>query len=103
LLVHGPLSLVLMLAALRASLIQIQLQSSSSAKTAAQSAGWIPMTKSINYSNLAPLYVDEEMRVCLRRATKPPDGPDLRWDVWVEGPEGRLAVKATAVTTGSTP
>lgn len=92
LLVHGPLSLVLMLAALRASLVQLQTAS------AAGNPLRMPGVKSIRYSNLAPLYVDEEMKVCLRRTR--PDGDELGWDVWVEGPEGGLAVKGTAVTTG---
>ncbi|GAB1320150.1 HotDog domain-containing protein [Madurella fahalii] len=92
LLVHGPLTLVLMLAALRASLTQLQTASVVGEPLRT------PYVKSIRYSNLAPLYVDEEMKVCLRRTR--PDGDELGWDVWVEGPEGGLAVKGTATTTG---
>ncbi|KXX82249.1 Hydroxyacyl-thioester dehydratase type 2, mitochondrial [Madurella mycetomatis] len=92
LLVHGPLSLVLMLAALRASLVQLQTAS------VAGNPLRMPYVKLIRYSNLAPLYVDEEMKVCLRRTR--PEGDELGWDVWIEGPEGGLAVKGTAVTTG---
>ncbi|QUC22352.1 uncharacterized protein UV8b_06593 [Ustilaginoidea virens] len=67
LLVHGPLTLALMLDAL-------------------------PPVASISYRNYAPLYVNERLRVCVRR----PERPRKPWDVWVEGPDGGLAVKATA-------
>jgi len=83
-LVHGPLTLVLMLAALRACLAPEEERA---------------YVKSIEYRNLAPLYVGEEMRVCVREM-----GVDKglerekRWQVWVEGPEGGMAVKGTAVS-----
>lgn len=60
--------------------------------------------RSIEYRNLAPLYAGEEMRVCLRKNPNPSSNGATRseggrkWDVWVEGPEGGLAVKAVAVT-----
>jgi hydroxyacyl-ACP dehydratase HTD2-like protein with hotdog domain len=108
LLVHGPLSMVLMLSALRGCLARLQSQakvqtprpaaarkSSSTPGEAEQPS--MPYIKSLNYRNLAPLYVNEEMRVCLRRTKAEGDG--LQWDVWVEGPDGGLAVKGHAVTT----
>lgn len=102
LLVHGPLTLALMLAALRASLMQLRLRLRGGPPqqhaAAAAAAVTMPYVKSIRYSNLAPLYADEEMRVCLRR-NRQEGGDELGWDVWVEGPEGGLAVKATAITT----
>lgn len=49
---------------------------------------------SLSYRNHAPLYVDEPLTVCLRKSGK---GKLGKWDVWVEGPEGGLAVKGTAV------
>ncbi len=59
----------------------------------------------IEYRNLAPLYAGEPMRVCLRRntnaaAAEGADGPggERKWDVWVEGPDGGLAVKGVAVS-----
>ncbi|KAG6090269.1 hypothetical protein E4U15_007221 [Claviceps sp. LM218 group G6] len=69
LLVHGPLTLALMLGELR--------------RTAAR----------ITYRNFAPLYVDEPLRVCVREAEE----EGRPWDVWVEGPDGGMAVKGTAV------
>ncbi|KYK56956.1 hypothetical protein DCS_03962 [Drechmeria coniospora] len=75
LLVHGPLTLALMLRVL--------------ADYAGPAAGRVAR---IAYRNYAPLYVDDEMRVCVRRQQ---DRPAI-WDVWVEGPGGGLAVKGTA-------
>ncbi|KFG82041.1 hypothetical protein MANI_118075 [Metarhizium anisopliae] len=68
LLVHGPLTLALMLSVLGGGV------------------------QRISYRNHAPLYVNEEMTVCVR---KPDNGGG--WDVWVEGPEGGLAVRGKAV------
>lgn len=47
------------------------------------------------YRNLAPLYADEEMRICVRRDREKHD----KFDVWIEGKEGGYAVKGTAHTT----
>ncbi|KAG6118468.1 hypothetical protein E4U13_000182 [Claviceps humidiphila] len=69
LLVHGPLTLALMLRELRG--------------TAAR----------ITYRNFAPLYVGEPLRVCVREAEE----EGRPWDVWVEGPDRGMAVKGTAV------
>lgn len=61
----------------------------------------------IDYRNLRPLYAGETMRVCMRlaRSQEKVDTEDVahpaskKWSVWIEGPDGRLAVKATAITT----
>lgn len=102
LLVHGPLTLVLMLEALRASLDQLlttaRAQDPATHDVRRKQQQYI---KSIDYRNLAPLYVDEEMKVCLRRGKQ--EGGELKWDVWVEGPDGGLAVRASAVTTDPNP
>lgn len=74
-LVHGPLSLSLMLRVLGS---QVE-------------GGKVT---SLSYRNYAPLYVNEEMSVAVRRL-EDKDGVQ-RWDVWVEGQEG-MAVKGTAV------
>ncbi|KAI0180038.1 hypothetical protein GGR52DRAFT_529504 [Hypoxylon sp. FL1284] len=94
LLVHGPLSLTLML-----SLLQSRLEQNEK-------------ICNIDYRNLAPLYVNEPLHVCVRRIdrgdetgnTGQEDGPAVvggprRWEVWVEGPERGLSVRGTAVTT----
>ena len=87
LLVHGPLSLVLMLEFLNRYLAE-------------QDAGTllnrfvIPGREilEISYRNMAPLYAEEEMKLCLR------DRGDGEFDLWVEDRDGGLAVRATAKT-----
>jgi hydroxyacyl-ACP dehydratase HTD2-like protein with hotdog domain len=74
LLVHGPLSLVLMLSVLRAQLKRDQ------------------VVTSFSYRNLAPLYADEEMKICLRNDINKPD----KFEVWIEGKHGGFAVRGTA-------
>ncbi|KAG6014168.1 hypothetical protein E4U43_006854 [Claviceps pusilla] len=70
LLVHGPLTLALMLNALPGPVARF------------------------TYRNYAPLYVNEPLRVCVREAQREGGAP---WDVWVEGPDGGMAVRGSAV------
>ena len=51
----------------------------------------------ISYRNLAPLYVDEPLTVCVRNTGRKENGAGDIWDAWVERPDGGLSVKATAV------
>ena len=88
LLVHGPLSLSLMLMAVCAQ-----------ADRLAESRRVDIEFRELNYRNLAPLYVDEEMKVCVRHRVVGGEtlkGGEHDWDVWVEGPDGGFAVKGTA-------
>jgi len=78
-LVHGPLSLSLMLAALRARIEH----------------PWRLL--SLDYKNVAPLYAGEEVNVCLRASPGEKDDMTKKFNVWVEGPGGSLAVRGTAV------
>ncbi|KAI2636454.1 hypothetical protein GGS26DRAFT_549178 [Hypomontagnella submonticulosa] len=83
LLVHGPLSLTLMLSVLRSRL------------------GPGEKVRKIDYRNLAPLYVNEPLRVCVRLSGNGEDaveGDSRKWEVWVEGQDGGLSVRGTAVT-----
>lgn len=48
------------------------------------------------YRNYAPLYVDEQMTIHLRKVSRGGDAVEERWDVWIEGPEGGMAVKGNA-------
>ncbi|KAL8746491.1 MAG: hypothetical protein Q9190_001496 [Brigantiaea leucoxantha] len=80
LLVHGPLSLVLMMELLRTELgnpVKGQLSE---------------VIQDIEYRNIAPLYAEEEMKVCIRRKE------EGLWETWIQGPDGGLAVRATAKT-----
>ncbi|KAI1122867.1 hypothetical protein F5Y10DRAFT_253126 [Nemania abortiva] len=100
-LVHGPLSLTMMLSVLRSRLAQRE------------------VVDSIDYRHLAPLYVSQPMRICVARqkprarADKSQDGDDTdgaamtkgqgqlsinKWDVWVENQDGGICVKGTAET-----
>lgn len=88
LLVHGPLSLTLMLSVLRSQLDQDT------------------VIRCIDYRNLAPLYVDEPMNVCVRKKDvgKKDDHDESssdaqEWDVWVENKDGSLSIKGTAMTS----
>ena len=79
LLVHGPLSLTLMVELLGRHL--------------ANNGSRGERVKEIEYRNLAPLYAGEEMRVCGREGKE-----SGAWEVWVEGSGGGLAVRGIART-----
>lgn len=49
---------------------------------------------SIEYRNMAPLYCDEAMRICVKRKRQTDTGHS--WDIWIEGPTGGMAVKGVA-------
>ncbi|KAI5459835.1 HotDog domain-containing protein [Mariannaea sp. PMI_226] len=83
LLVHGPFTLALMLRVLTDHLGS----SNGGEKKLA--------VRRFTYRNHAPLYVNEQMAISLRQVSSS-GGKQGRWDVWVEGPEGGLAVKGTA-------
>jgi hypothetical protein len=55
------------------------------------------VVESIEYRNLAPLYCDEEMRICGLEKKTLQNGSI--YDVWIEGPTGGVAVKGTVYTT----
>ena len=57
--------------------------------------------ESIEYRNLAPLYCDEEMRICGMEKKTLQNGSI--YDLWIEGPTGGVAVKGTVYTTVRTP
>jgi hydroxyacyl-ACP dehydratase HTD2-like protein with hotdog domain len=53
----------------------------------------LEMVGRFDYRNLAPLYANEEMKVCIRKSHIKAD----KYDVWIEGRDGGYAVKGTAV------
>ncbi|KAL6235443.1 hypothetical protein BDW75DRAFT_230290 [Aspergillus navahoensis] len=69
LLVHGPLTLTLLLTALRHHL-----------------HGRGIAVSDITYKNIAPLFVEEELAIC----GKPKSTGDGSWDVWIEGKDGAM-------------
>lgn len=46
------------------------------------------------YRNHAPLYVNQDFTVAVRKLDR--NGAQEKWDVWVQSADGRLAVKGTA-------
>ncbi|KAJ5363270.1 hypothetical protein N7541_004114 [Penicillium brevicompactum] len=76
LLVHGPLTLTLLLSVVRHHLSRLNLDISA-----------------IEYRNIAPLFVEEKLVIC----GKPKNGNGA-WDVWIEGADGGLAVRGTVRT-----
>lgn len=87
LLVHGPLSLTLMLSVLQSRL-----------SNAADGKGKGESISAIEYRHLAPLYVGLPMRVCVARQGK----SNNKWDLWVENQDGGLCVRGTAETHATT-
>ncbi|OBT67310.1 hypothetical protein VE03_02766 [Pseudogymnoascus sp. 23342-1-I1] len=113
LVVHGPLSILLIL------------------KVLSSQMGGSNMVKSITYKNLAPLFADEKMTICVRRSQPQPGAAPTeandtettvkaestpaqagstpeeagsgitKWDVWIENAEGGYAVKGTAETVAA--
>ncbi|RFU76171.1 mesaconyl-c4 hydratase [Trichoderma arundinaceum] len=90
LLVHGPLSLALMLRVLNDHVAP---------KNDDGKIGGV--IKSIVYRNYAPLYVGEKMSVCVRQTKRDAAKGEEEWDVWIEGPEGGMAVKGSVVVDAS--
>ncbi|KAL0930920.1 uncharacterized protein CTRU02_213655 [Colletotrichum truncatum] len=74
-LVHGPMSLALILAFLNQQ---------------GQRVRWF------GYRNLAPLYCDCSLTICLREKENVEE--DRKWDVWIQDAEGGMAVKGSATT-----
>lgn len=93
LLVHGPLTVVLMIEVLHTYLKTL------TGRGRFSIAGLLGTIKSVDYKNLAPLYAEEEMKICVRRSGKE-DGQQriARWDVWIEGQDGGYAVRGTVRT-----
>ncbi|KAA8625752.1 hypothetical protein PtrSN002B_005106 [Pyrenophora tritici-repentis] len=83
LLVHGPLSLVLLLQVFNHHV--------------AKETEGMQVVESIEYRNLSPLYCDEEMRICGFKKKTLFNG--AIYDVWIEGPTGGVAVTGTIYTT----
>ncbi|KAK3380022.1 HotDog domain-containing protein [Lasiosphaeria ovina] len=80
-LVHGPLTLMLLMAALRRVI------------------PWSRFVKSIKYRNIRPLYAGDRIRICVNEKLPPPlNSPigDRTFTAWIEGPDGQTAVTGRA-------
>jgi len=64
-----------------------------------------PALKSIDYRNIAPLFMGQEVKVCVRETAAASTGAAVgqrTWDLWVEGPGGAVAVRGSATTQNAT-
>ena len=75
LLVHGPFSAVLLLTVLNSRLAPGE------------------AVRVFDYRNFRPLYVNEELTVCVRKVDQG------TWEVWIQGVDGGIAVKGTVTTS----
>ena len=86
LLVHGPLSLVIMMQVVKKHLTNIRYSKRIV----------IEYIDSIEYRNLAPLYAEEKMTVCVCRTG------ETKFEVWIQGPDGGIAVRGIVRTLDPT-
>lgn len=86
LLVHGPLSLMLMTEFLRGHLANISSNHGADGEN-------VEFIREVEYKNIAPLYAEEELRLCARNSKHG------EWELWIEGRDGGLAVRALAKTS----
>jgi hydroxyacyl-ACP dehydratase HTD2-like protein with hotdog domain len=86
LLVHGPLTVILMTELLRRHLEDDNFRNKKQPNRK-------KTIESIEYRNFAPLYAEEAMRICGRKRQ------NGEWIMWVEGKEGGLAVRGVVKTT----
>lgn len=99
LLVHGPLTLTLLLTMVEGGIV----------KQVTGTDGSPMRVRSITYRNIAPLFVDEPMTLCARMKSSNDVLPgyssfDLRgdvWEVWIEGPDQGVRVRGQVVLTKS--
>lgn len=59
--------------------------------------------RKFDYRNIAPLYANEELKVCVHRNAQDPNRDGQRrgfskWDVWVENSRGSICARGTAIT-----
>jgi hydroxyacyl-ACP dehydratase HTD2-like protein with hotdog domain len=87
LLFHGPLSLVMVV-----ELLQRHLASQGLMRIRGGMSAPSRTISTIEYRNLAPLYADEELRICGRKKDKG------NYDLWIENKDGGMCVRATATT-----
>ena len=95
LLVHGPLTVVLMIEVLQTHLQDLADHGGSFFVRAPE------VIREIEYKNLAPLYADEEMKICVKKKQTGGQERFLTWDVWIQGRDGGYAVKGLVRTLSS--
>lgn len=97
LLVQGPLTVMLMMEVLRTHIRNCA--DSGSLSPGKENDPKEPQkVVAVDYKNLRPLYVDEEMRICVRRVRASDSDGITPWDVWIEGADGGYAVRGRVKT-----
>ena len=86
LLVQGPLGVILMLDTLRRYVLDTIVKDKNIPFNS------IVQPVSMYYKHISPLFVNEQMVVCGKQVEK------KIWNLWIEGPDGRLAVRARVDT-----
>lgn len=85
LLAHGPLLLTLMCEALTEAHLSTRPLSVLVGQRRKE-----PFIRTISYRNWAPVYVNEEIKVCCNQST------DTEWDIYILGPDDSLRTKGSA-------
>ena len=105
LLVHGPLTTILLAEMLRVHLADRTSQGHVNAQMLEASvyrfSYSVPRLQYIDTKNIAPLYADEPMTL-YGRLLEGTAETEERWQLWIEDSQGSLAAKATATTTNFT-
>ena len=99
LLVQGPLTVMLMIEVLRTHLRNCADNGSLSSWQGPEETEPQKIL-AVQYRYWRPLYVDEPMKICVRRIRASDSEGITLWGIWIEGPDGGFAVKGTAKTTG---
>ena len=99
LLVHGPLTVILMAEILRLHLADMVSKDRDLLRNVytRDMNHSIPRLKRIDTRNVAPLYADEALTICGRKKAK--TGDEELWELWIEDQAGSLAAKGTATTS----
>lgn len=97
LLVQGPLTVMLMMEVLRTHIRNCE-DSGSLSPGNENDPMEAQKVVSVQYKNFRPLYVDEEMRICVRRVRAGDTDTITPWDVWIEGADGGYAVRGRVKT-----
>ena len=99
LLVHGPLTVILMAEMLRLHLADMVSKDSDLLRNTTMKGmnHALPRLRRIDTRNVAPLYADEPLTICGRKKSETGNGE--QWELWIEDQAGSLAAKGTATTS----
>ena len=100
LLVQGNLMVVLVVEVLR-SYLQTQVQGHGLASSSKGPSKEPERILSLEYHNLRPLYVDEGMKICVRRVTTSSSSGITSWEVWIEGTDGGYSFRGRVRTSNA--